>query len=230
LPSSTHAANVSQVPIRILVPGSGSTVSSPIPLEALISSNSGALLRIELTGEKDRLLSRIVKQLDQEPWSQASVSMDVLFQTGTGAENGRLIVGLDDRFGRSIEINSVIITLSDQEKENLLPSTGCPQKLSILSPSDGQTVSGPSMHVDGLVDKDIAGEIKLQLIAENGKVLGQRLTSGRGEFDSEGYTSFSGKVPFSVTTDTPARLIVYVDSQTGSQKYYLTSVEVVLEP
>jgi hypothetical protein len=70
--------------------------------------------------------------------------------------------------------------------------------------------------------------LRIQLVNEEGKVIGQRVASV--EAGPQGQGIFSSEVPYKVEAATPVRLVVFAIGDPVSPIRYLASRVVVLEP
>lgn len=229
LVNETRQPNIRESPIQIFGPGERSKVTPPIQIEAQLSSNTGKLLRIELRGAGGRLLARQVKIPTIIPWSSANISIELFYEINTPAEAGRLTISVDDQHGRTMDLNSVNILLLPTGVAELLPSSALNQVIIIQEPAPGKAIKDGTVLVSGLARTDLRHPLKVELISEDGKILGQRLATNP-QSTSEVYGVFTAEVPYSVPGPTSARLIVFEDEENRDEITHLSSVEIILKP
>jgi hypothetical protein len=229
LATETRQPNIQDSPIQIFGPGERSKVTTPIQIEAQLSSNGGRLLRIELRGAGGRLLARQVKTPTTIPWSSAKISVKLSYEIRTPAEAGRLTISVDDQHGRTMDLNSVNILLLPTGAAELLPSSALKQVIIIQEPAPGKVIKDGTVLVSGLARTDLRHPLKVELISEDGKILGQRLAT-TPQSTSESYGVFAAEVPYLVPGLTPARLIIFEDEENRDEITYLSSVGIVLKP
>jgi len=227
--TETRQPNIRDSPIQIFEPGERSKVTPPIQIEAQLSSNTGRLVRIELRGAGGRLLARQVKIPTIIPWSSANISVKLFYEIRTPVEAGRLTISVEDQHGRTMDLNSVNILLLPTGAAELLPSSALKQVIIIQDPAPGKVIKDGTVLVSGLAHTDLRHPLKVELISEDGKILGQRLATNP-QSTSELYGEFTAEVPYSVTGPTPARLIIFEDEENRDEITHLSSVEIVLKP
>jgi hypothetical protein len=187
------------------------------------------LLRIELRGDDGRLLSRIVKLPNVYPWSSAQLSLPLFFEISSPSENGRLTVSIDDQYGRTMDLNSTGLTMVSSGDPTLIPASSLAQALVIRQPAAGERISGGIVPVEGIFQGDVRLPIRAELISQDGKILGHRMAAA--SMHPDGLSGqFNTGISYSVVTKTPARLVVYIDSENGGQILHLSSIEITLEP
>jgi len=229
LPTDTPPPDIPEAPIQIAHIGKLSKVASPIPVYARLSSQSGKTARVELYGEDGGLLARYVKKLDATPSKINTVDMDVDYEIEVDAEKGRLVISVEDVFGRLTDLSSVELILLSQGASKLNPPLSRLQTIVIQQPQPEDRLQGGAVQVTGLALPGADSQIKMELIDEKGNKLGQRLAR-INPTSAGGYGSFTAEIPFQVSEPTPARLIVYQDGGNISPLTHLSSVEILLNP
>jgi len=240
-PTTTQQATVSatsqslpppEIPdanIQIYRLGELSLVTSPIDLTARLTSLNGKVVRVELFGEDGRLLARHVRTFPTTSWQVAKIGISLDFEIRSTAEEGRLVVSMEDDHGRLIDVNSVHLILLSQGVTELNPATALWQRIIIQEPAPKALIQGGSLIVSGRAKPDINQPIKVLLIGEDGKILGQRLASLSTPIPGD-YGNFIAEVPYNVTEMTPALLVVLEDDGKPSDIAHLSSQPVVLAP
>jgi hypothetical protein len=226
---ATPAPEIPNAKIQIYQLGDRSLVTSPIDVSIRLTSQYGKIVRIELWGEDGRLLSRYMRTFDTVPWKSARVGVPLEFEISGAAEEGRLVINVEDPYGRLIDVNSVNLILLSEGVTELNPPTAMLQKIIIQDPAPQALIQGGKLIVSGRALPNLDQPLKLMLVSEDGKVLGQRLA--KVEFTEPGnYGTFVAEVPYTVTGLTPALLIVYEDGGQISQIAHLASLQVILAP
>ncbi len=175
------------------------------------------------------MLARQVKIPTTITWSSAKISVKLYYEIRTPAEVGRLTISVDDQHGQTMDLNSVNILLLPTGAPELLPSSALNQVIIIQEPAPGKVIKDSTVLVSGLARTDLRHPLKVELISEDGKILGQRLATNP-QSTSELYGVFTAEVPYSVPGTTPARLIVFEDEENRDEITHLSSVKVVLKP
>jgi len=204
-------------------------VSSPINVHARLTSGTGKTVRVELYGEDGRLLTRQVKTLYSIPWHVAAANMDLDFEITPAAELGRLVISVEDIYGRLIDLNSVNLVLLSSGETELNPASALWQRIYIKEPNNKSLIQGGLVYVSGLARPNTDQPLRVALIDESGRVLGHRLISVFGAAPG-GYGTFAVEIPYTITETTPALVIVYEEGGLISDMAHLASKEVLLSP
>jgi hypothetical protein len=232
-PSPTNPPLQPQIPaaeIQIRTLGQLSKVASPITINAYLKPGAENRVQIELLGEGNSVLARQIKVL---PWvdryGKATLYMKLDFEIPATAEAARLRISVMDEFGRTTAVNSVPLILISIGESDILPPPDALASIYIELPTSKSLIQGKSLLAHGWARPNSDDYLMLQLIGEDGKVLGKRVTNVETPGQS-GYGSFTAEVPFFVTEPTPALLVVWEGEGSLSNIIHLTGVEVLLSP
>ncbi len=228
-PTHTPAPVIPDARIQIFRYGERSLVVSPIEIYARLTSRTGKVARVELFGEDGRLLARQVKVYNQLPWHVATLTMDLDFEILAAAEVGRLIISVEDIHGRIMDLNSVELILLSSGATELNPATALSQAIVIQEPAANTLIQGGKLLVSGLVRPSSDQPLRVALIAEDGRVLGQRLAGIEAGAPDE-YRAFYAEVPYSISEATPVMLVVYEEGGYVSDFLHLSSMEILISP
>jgi hypothetical protein len=217
-------------PIQIRSPGDGSFVVSPIPVEIVLTTNLPVKrMRLELIDEVGKLRARQVIDLSDEPPPGDLFTIQLEFEIPGDSQSGLLVVSLDDEPLQPLAVNSTGITLkTDGAPEIPLPEWQ-PKAIDIQQPVDNQTISGGVLTISGLTSLDPALPLKIQIIAQNGGIVGQRLVLPSGS-SGDAFKPFATEIQYQITQETPARLIVFQDAEPGGTVTHLASLPIILTP
>jgi hypothetical protein len=229
-PPANPPPEIPNAEIEIRNLGQLSRVASPIPINAYLKPGANYKVQIELLGEDRRLLAR---QIVVVPWvnrqGMAALYMKLDFEIPGTAEAGRLVISVADEFGRTTALNSVPLILISIGESDILPPANKLAPITIQLPARKTLIQGENLLVYGFARPSSDGYLMAQLIAEDGRVIGKRVTNVEAQPGS-GYGSFTAEVPFFVTEPTPALLVVWEGDGSLSNIIYLASVEVLLSP
>jgi hypothetical protein len=229
-PTATLASPFPNAPIQILRVGELSKINSPLPVSLSLTSRVGKVVRAELYGEDGRLLARHLRTYDNIPWEIAKVGVDLDFGISAAAEAGRLVVSVEDQFGRLMDVNSINLILISVGQSELNPPTALWQRLIIEEPVPLALIQGGKLFISGrALPNDPHQPLRVMLVGEDGRILGQRLAGVEAEKPGD-YGIFITEVPYTVTDLTPARLVIYEEGGQVSDIAHLSSVEVILAP
>ena len=110
------------------------------------------------------------------------------------------------------------------------PRIFCLGKNIVLQVSWATTVTGQTDLLENTAaSPKISPGLRIAIISEDGRTLGNRLASVNGA-PPGGYGEFFAEVPYLVSELTPALLVVYEENENTQEKIYLTSIEIVLSP
>ena len=226
--TSTPAPPIPDARIQIYRLGELSKVVSPLDVSLRLTCGDAKVVRIELHGEDGRLLARDVRNF-KVPWEAARIGMPLDFEISAAAELGRLVVSAEDTYGRLIEVNSMNLILLSQGITELNPSSGLEQRIIIQDPLEQTLIQGGKLIISGRARPETAQPLRVMLVAEDGRILGQRL-AGVTILVPGDYGTFMAEVPYSVAEVTPALLTVFEEGGTISEISFLTSLNVMLAP
>jgi hypothetical protein len=229
-PPANQPPEIPNAEIGILNLGQLSRVASPIPIRAYLKPGANYRVQVDLLGEDQRMLAR---QIVVVPWvnrqGMATISMKLDFEIPGTAEAGRLVISVADEFGRSTALNSVPLILISIGESDILPPANKLASIAIKLPARKTLIQGKNLLVYGFARPSSNGYLMMQLITEDGRVIGKRVTNVEAQ-PGTSYGTFAAEVPFSVSEPTPALLVVWEGEGSLSNIVYLTSVEVLLSP
>lgn len=221
--SSTPAAAPTLAPpdrgVRILGPGSGSAVASPISLHALLQPGAERM-HIELVDQSGALLYRRVLNA---PGVELRQSIDFNVRAVGPA---RLTLLVFDTLGRTSFASSLALELlTDGAPHAARP--GAAGEILIDAPVMGAELAPGQVIVSGRVRGQSGRPLVIQLLSEAGRVLySQEVYPGDPGADS--LRPFSLDLQISVNEDTPVLLTVSQSGGAVPGLWMLTSVEVIL--
>ena len=228
-PTHTPAPLIPEARIQIYWIGERSKVTAPLQVITRLTSRVGKIVRIELYGEDGRVLARHLKTYHDLPWHVAGLNVELPFEISAAAEVGRLVVSAEDVYGRLVDLNSVNLILLSAGDTELNPATALWQRIVIEEPEPETLITGGTLVVSGLAQPESEGPLRVRLVAEDGRQLGERL-AGVITTTPGSYGTFIVEVPYSVAELTRARLSVSEDGGIVSPIAHLASVEVLLSP
>jgi hypothetical protein len=184
---------------------------------------------MELYGEDGRLLGRFVRTFNNVPWQSARVGVTMEFEISSAAELGRVVVSAEDAYGRLIEVNSVNLVLLTQGMNEFNPPSALQQRIIIQEPGENALIQNGHLIVTGRAHPESAQPLRVMLVSEDGRILGQRLAGVAIAIPGD-YGTYVAEVPYTVTDVTPALLAVFEEGAPMSEITFLTSIPVILAP
>lgn len=224
------SAPLPEAVIQIRLPGPLSRVASPIFVQAYLKPGKGGQVQVDLYGEDWRTLVRQVKPLPYiNRYGFAMLYTSLTYEIPGTAEAGWLTLSVNDEYGRVTSVNSVpLILMSIGEADIVLPADVY-APIVIQQPAPMTLIQGKKLIVSGLARSGGDTYLMLQLIAQDGRVLGKRVTNVLPP-DEGSMGSFTVEVPYEVEEATSALLVVWQGEGSLSNVIYLSSVEVLLSP
>ena len=226
LPRASFAAPAPSM--AILSPGSGSVVISPIPVSALVQPGADGLIRVTLTDQANRTVSRQLIRVDSAGEEEISLESQLLFEIPYPGLEGLLTLSTQDEFHRPLAQRSVLLTLNDSGETEMQPNPVSGQWLDINSPAPGATLSGGSFTIEGSITPATSHSVRFELITDSGGQIG----SAQLAVGEPGQT-----VPFTVTisygfisTERDVRLVIRQTLPDYTANLLLDSIPLTLAP
>lgn len=229
-PTSTPTPKIPNAGIEIRNLGSLSKVVSPVHLYAYLKPGAGGKVRIELFGEDERLLARQIKVLNFVPvgaWAVFTTDLD--FEISAAAEAGRLVVSVDDEYGRIVALNSVPLILLSIGGADVIPPADVLTPILIQEPTPKTLIQGGTVRVSGMARPADDKPLLIRLINTDGAEVGMRLANISAP-DSQGYGTFAVDVPYKVSQPEKVLLTVSEGETSISDTIHLSSLEVMVSP
>lgn len=233
LPLAITPPSVEPVPpalIQFRSPGPFSKVISPFTLYAYLKPGKGGQVEITLYGEDWRVLVRQIKPLpyiNRQGFATLYESMP--FEIPGTAEASWLSLAVTDEFGRKTSINSVPLILLSLGQADIIPPADILSPIVIQQPSPLTLIQGKKVIASGLARSGGDTYLMMQLIKQDGNIVGNRVTDVKPAKDG-GLGTFIAEVPYDVQEVTPVLLVVWQGKGSLSNIIYLSSVEVLLSP
>jgi len=202
-------AGTAEEPTRValLTPGEGSRVPSPILVSAEIHPGPGSLARIELLDRAGRSMARQLLRLENPVENVlASYTEELPFEIPSDEEQALLTFTLLDSYHRTIALRSTRITLLASGEAQIEPTQDDDSWLSLTQPEPLDVFTGGQFTVAGTVKPLMDGPIYLELVADDGRVIGTaqvRVQAAGQTFDFETTLYYSY-----IKTLTTARLVI----------------------
>jgi len=228
--SPSDQPEIPNAQIQMRMPGQLSKVTSPITIHAYLKPGNDGVVQVELLGEDRRVLTRQIVTL---PWvdryGRSTLYIKLEYEIPAAAEAGRLVISTTDEFGRLNAVNSTSLILMSLGEADLVPPPDLLTQIFIQLPSPRTLIQGKNLLVHGFARPVSDDYLLLQLVGEDGNILGKRVTNLETPGDN-GYGSFTAEVSYQVSEATPALLVVWMGEGSLSNIVHLSSVEVLLGP
>lgn len=213
--------------IAIYDPGPGSQVTSGFRVNGWGGPSFEDRVLIRLLGEDGTVLSKGWRYLSVFSGNPGRFNATINFNIEHVAEEARLEISMQSwRDRQTTHISTVNLTLLSTGSARIHPARRGAEKLALLSPREGEVVSGGVALVEGAGWVDSDTPLNVEIINNQGESLG----SAQVELDSPAVGqlgTFSVQVPYQIPFQQWVHITVYEPS-TGNIPgiIHLTSVEV----
>ncbi|QRN82797.1 hypothetical protein JR338_10290 [Chloroflexota bacterium] len=226
LPRASFAAPSPSM--TILSPGEGSTVASPILVSAVVRPGADNLLRITLTDNFDRVLSRQLIRVDAVNGEEINLDSQILFEIPYPGLEGLLTLATQDEYHRPLAERSVLVVLDDSGEVQVQPNPVSGQWLEISSPEPNASISGGQFVVQGTLTPVTDRPVTFELISDSGGQIG----SAQLAVDQPGETiAFEITINYGfISTVRDVRLIIRQTMDSHTANIVLDSLPLTLAP
>lgn len=215
--------------IQFINPGALSKVISPIELHVFLLPGDSGRARVELFGENGRLMYRKLFVFNNQPGVQTNLRAEIDFEIKGVAETATFVVSVDDAYGRIKTLTAQEVILLSIGDTDINPPGDLLEPIVIQEPTPKVLVQGGALIVSGLVRTASDQPLLVELVATDGRVIGNRLAAISPEPEG-GHRLFAAEVPFKVLSPTWVRATVSEWSYKLGGPVHLSSEEVLLAP
>jgi hypothetical protein len=218
--------------MHITKPGLYSKIVTHYRMEAMVLPGADGLVSVRLVGEDGRFIINQLLDYSYHTESSLWIAPYLDFESSAAAELARLEVGTQDKFGRRISLSSVDLILMSVGKNQVNDSAVVYEPYLIRYPANEQIVSGGEVWVAGLADPVSTNPLVLELIDEEGNVLGSAQIPIEEPTGDLSHTPFGVGIPYVLEDPmTPVRLILRQESDGRIPgTVALSSIELTLIP
>lgn len=228
-PTSTPPPPSAQLTIQR--PGPYSKVVSPITLRAVVHPGDDKLVYLDLIGEDGRIISSQNYNFSLATDYWIYTIQEIPFTIAAYSEAARLVLHTVDRFNRTICQASVDLILLQWGDEAINTPLIENEPYMIRKPWEGGTVRGGVMEVEGLIRPVNDRPLIIEIIDEQGNIVGSAEAEVEQPSDLQPYVPFKALVPYSVSKWTRVRFTVRQESATRIPgTVWLSSFLMYVEP
>lgn len=224
----TPTLDPSLILLRIVSPGPMSKVVSPIEFIAHIAPDYAGATRVELIGENGVKLdgNYFTTYSNIGYFTRVDEKIDFLIQGA--AEIARLQISTLDSKGRVQAFNSVRLFLQAVGENGFTPPFEVQDRVLLRHPTRNDQVSGGELSVTGEFKPANDQPLVLELLDDQGNVLGSRLLQLR---PADGkYQQFSTIVPYTINKLLPVQLVIRQSDDRIEGLAYLYSIPLLIGP
>lgn len=212
IPSSTPRISPTPTPptayLRILQPGPYSKINSPLNMEAGAVPGDDGLVLVDLIGESGQTIAR--QRLDYSEFIGRSIGIapNLEFKIAGVAETARLVLSVEDNFGRKIAVTSIEVVLLSIGDNQIYPPGYQAAPYIIQDPVADQIIQGGVLNVTGLARIVNLTPMIFEIIDEQGQVIAANQLQVSLPGGDQSHTPFSIDIPYKVTIPTRVRLTI----------------------
>jgi hypothetical protein len=172
---------------------------------------------------------REIREYGNARGAQVLMGLEVSFGISAVAEVGRLQISVQDENGQVMALSSVDLILLSIGEGDFNPPGDLLETILIQAPQVGETIRGGTVTVSGLARPRTDQPLMIELKAADGTILGTRQVTVTPVPEST-YGTFTIEVLYTVSSPTPARLLVWERGDPIPGVAQLSSLEVTLSP
>ncbi len=243
-PATPTAASVPlpDAPITLQYPASTSRITSPVVVAGEAAPTFEQSLAAQVYDENGVLIAEGYGMIEAEIGQRGTFEINVPFIVDRQQAGRISVYSVSARDGGLIYLTSSDVTLVPADGPNdIIVQDPQPAFFQISQPAPNSEIGGGVLHVEGSTMGGVfENQIMIMLCGEGGGGESNRMCGTqenvlasaptRVNAPDLGSGSFSADLPFSVSVDTYARLVVYFASPRDGGIVELNSVEVILKP
>jgi len=194
--------------LRILSPGGGSRLTSPIQTDLSVMLGIENTIQIELLNSRgDLLVKKVIRYQGVNSEQRILIHPVMDFEIDAEEESGRLVVKTYDLLNRLISMSFCELTLLSGGKSEITAADVPYEPFLITEPASGSVIQGGVVTVSGYARPVSGSAILFELVDEKGIGLANRQLTVKQE-PGGSPVIFSTTLPYQVYTATPVRLII----------------------
>jgi hypothetical protein len=170
MPGAASAAPSRTMAIR--TPGSGSIVTAPIPISAIVQPGADGLIRLTLIDKDNNTLDRQLLRVDTGNETELAFETNLAFEIPYRTMEALLTLATQDDYHRPLALRSVLVTLRTSGEAQVNPNADDETWLEISYPEEQEIISGGKFTVLGSVTPVTQNPINFELITDTGGVIG----------------------------------------------------------
>lgn len=194
--------------LRIVRPGPYSKINSPLEIEAGVSPGDDGLVLVDLIGEDGRTITR--QRLDYREFIGRSIGIapKLDFKIAGVAETTRLVISVNDKFGRKIALASTELVLISIGDNQIYPAGYQAEPYILKAPVEDQIIKGGILTVTGLARPVNLTPVIFELIDEKGVIIAASQLQVPLPGGDQSHTPFEIYIPYHIASPTRVRLTI----------------------
>jgi hypothetical protein len=228
LRSPLSAEAVRSDSLKLVTPGDGSIVTSPIEISAQVQAQPQDLIRVKLVDRSGSVLSRQLFSMNARGDTNLNFTTSLPFEIPRETTDGLLTIAVQDNNNRLVALRSVALILQSDGENLINEQSSGSEWLSITKPQPGEKLQGDAIDVEGTVIPIIDRPVFFELITDSGGQIGwkQLAVENTGEI-----IEFNITVPYAyITQERDVRLVIRQTDTFYGENIILDSVPIYLSP
>lgn len=211
-PTITPTPTPPRASLMITRPGLLSKILSPYQMEAMVTRGMDGIVYLDLIGEDGRTVASQALDYRSSLYQRFWIAPLIDFEISGVAETARLVMSTKDEFGRSMAVSSVDLVLLSLGSNETTPSLIEMEPYLIRYPKEDSLVSGGLMWVSGVARPVNESPLILELVDEQGNVVGSNRIQVPAPTGDLSHTPFGVEIEYTVSEITGVRLVIRQES------------------
>jgi hypothetical protein len=208
-----------------------SKVTSPIHISSIVSPGEDGYIYVTLYGEDGRVITHLDQRYDTRLVERFLFDQHLEFTIPGPAEYARLEIRTRDKWGRDVSVSSVDLLLLSVGTAEIYDPIILLEPYIIWYPREGQTITGGTLLVNGLVQPVNNNPILFELVDDGGKIVGSTKMDAPPILEGQTHVEFNAAVPYKLDAGAEVRLIIRQESVGRIPgTVALTSIRLILGP
>jgi hypothetical protein len=215
--------------ILILEPGPGSRLVGSIHIAGFANPTFEQNLGVRVILDDGTVIVHTSTQIQTELGTRGPFAVDVPF-TASGERNAFIqVFDASARDGGITHLNSVGVILAEAGPVTVIPGSPHPEDIYITSPALGATISGGTVHVEGIGIASFEQTLVVSVLNQEGATIASLpIIVNAPDYGLPG--TFSIDLPYVVAEEQAGRIVVSDPSVVFAGDVHVSSVEVSLAP
>jgi hypothetical protein len=228
LRSPLHAEAVRSDSLKLITPGEGSIVTSPIKISAQVQAQPQDLIRVKLVDRSGSVISRQLFPVNASGDAVLNFTTSLAFEIPRETADGLLMIAVQDSNNRLVALRSAALKLQSDGENLINLQSSSSDWLTITKPQPGEKLQGGAIDVEGTIIPISKRPVFFELITDSGAQIGWKQLAVENTGDP---IEFNITVPYAyITQERDVRLVIRQADTFYGENIILDSVPVYLLP
>ncbi|MDY6846640.1 MAG: hypothetical protein SVP52_05845 [Chloroflexota bacterium] len=214
--------------LKLISPGEGSCVISPIEISAQVQTQLQHLIRITLVDRSGTEISRQLLRVESDSELPQDFTTSLAFEIPREFTDGLLTIAIQDENSRLVALRSTPLKLQSDGENSITSQSSTSDWLTVTQPQPGERLQGGMVIVEGTLIAVIDRPVFFELITDSGGQIGSRQLA----VQSAGVPiTFNVILPYGhIYKERDVRLIMRQTDEVYGKNIVLDSVPIYLSP